>query len=148
VCELTCPVTAGLDSRRQAPSAGLIDKFYPQNAKISNPRRAEIDARSFTGPLRNQRPLSNRDFMFRKGRKDALPGLTGQRGACCGTAAGLESRYCVGSLESGSLHCQAYEAYLDLHVPASISFASATRILGLRPATWIAAWCIPHMFRA
>ncbi len=40
-----------------------------------------------------------------------------------GTAGGgLESRYRVGSLESGTLLCQAYEAYLELHAPVSISF--------------------------
>ena len=35
-----------------------------------------------------------------------------------GTDAGLEPRYRVGSLESGTLLCQAYEAYLELHAPA------------------------------
>ena len=35
-------------------------------------------------------------------------------GLLCGTVLGLESRYRVGSLESGSLLCQAYEAYLAL----------------------------------
>ncbi len=35
---------------------------------------------------------------------------------------GLEARYRVGSLESGALLCQAYEAYLQLHPPVSISF--------------------------
>jgi hypothetical protein len=43
-------------------------------------------------------------------------------GLLCGTAHGLESRYRVGSLESGALLCQAYEAYLELHAPADISF--------------------------
>jgi len=41
----------------------------------------------------------------------------------------LESRYRVGSLESGMLLCQVYEAYLDLHVPASISFEHAWFLL-------------------
>jgi len=35
----------------------------------------------------------------------------------------------VGSLESGALLCQAYEAYLDLHAPASISFEHAWFLL-------------------
>jgi hypothetical protein len=41
----------------------------------------------------------------------------------------LESRYRVGSLESGALLCRAYEAYLDLHTPASISFEHAWFLL-------------------
>jgi hypothetical protein len=44
-------------------------------------------------------------------------------------AAGLESRYRVGSLESGTLLCQAYEAYLDLHSPVNISFEHAWFLL-------------------
>jgi Flagellar transcriptional activator (FlhC) len=50
-------------------------------------------------------------------------------GLLCGTVLGLESRYRVGSLESGSLLCQAYEAYLELHAPASISFEHAWFLL-------------------
>jgi hypothetical protein len=47
-----------------------------------------------------------------------------------GTATGaLESRYRVGSLESGTLLCQAYEAYLELHAPVSISFEHAWFLL-------------------
>jgi hypothetical protein len=42
---------------------------------------------------------------------------------------GLESRYRAGSLESGTLLCQAYEAYLELHAPASISFEHAWFLL-------------------
>ena len=42
---------------------------------------------------------------------------------------GLESRYRVGSLESGTLLCQAYEAYRELHAPASISFEHAWFLL-------------------
>ncbi len=41
----------------------------------------------------------------------------------------LESRYRVGSLESGVLLCQAYEAYVDFHAPASISFEHAWFLL-------------------
>ena len=46
-----------------------------------------------------------------------------------GTVAGLESRYRVGSLDSGTLLCLAYEAYLELHSPASISFEHAWFLL-------------------
>jgi hypothetical protein len=35
---------------------------------------------------------------------------------------GMESRYRIGSLESGALLCQAYKAHLELHAPVSISF--------------------------
>jgi hypothetical protein len=50
-------------------------------------------------------------------------------GLLCGTNGGLESRYRVGSLESGTLLCQAYEAYLELHAPVSISFEHAWFLL-------------------
>src|SRR5580692_10847158 len=46
-----------------------------------------------------------------------------------GTDSGLEPRYRLGSLESGALLCQTYEAYLDLHAPASISFEHAWFLL-------------------
>jgi len=41
----------------------------------------------------------------------------------------LESCYRVGSLESGMLLCQVYEAYLDFHAPAGISFEHAWFLL-------------------
>ncbi|HMD74275.1 MAG TPA: hypothetical protein VKG05_10475 [Steroidobacteraceae bacterium] len=50
-------------------------------------------------------------------------------GLLCGTLLGLESRYRLGSLESGALLCVAYEAYLDLHAPAWISFEHAWLLL-------------------
>ena len=50
-------------------------------------------------------------------------------GLLCGTHSRLESRYRVGSLESGTLLCQAYEAYMELHDPASISFEHAWFLL-------------------
>ena len=43
--------------------------------------------------------------------------------------AGLAPHYRVGSLESGTLLCRAYEAYLELHAPASISFEHAWFLL-------------------
>jgi hypothetical protein len=42
---------------------------------------------------------------------------------------GVEPRYRVGSVESGTLLCQAYEAYLELHTPVSISFEHAWFLL-------------------
>jgi hypothetical protein len=50
-------------------------------------------------------------------------------GLLCGTDCGLEPHYRVGSLESGALLCRAYEAYLELHSPASISFEHAWFLL-------------------
>ena len=47
----------------------------------------------------------------------------------CGTNLGLEPRFRIGSLESGALLCQAYEAYLELHSPADISFEHAWFLL-------------------
>jgi Flagellar transcriptional activator (FlhC) len=47
----------------------------------------------------------------------------------CGTRSGLEAVYRVGSLESGTLLCQAYEAYRELHTPANISFEHAWFLL-------------------
>ena len=50
-------------------------------------------------------------------------------GLLSGTHARIEPRYRVGSLESGVLLCQAYEAYIELHEPASISFEHAWFLL-------------------
>jgi len=50
-------------------------------------------------------------------------------GLLCGGAPGLQSGYRVGSLESGTLLCQAYEAYRQLHAPAAISFEHAWFLL-------------------
>ena len=41
----------------------------------------------------------------------------------------LVSRYRVGSFESGTLLCQAYEAYIEFHAPAGISFEHAWFLL-------------------
>jgi hypothetical protein len=50
-------------------------------------------------------------------------------GLLCGSELGVESRYRVGSLESGTLLCQAYESYLALHAPVNISFEHAWFLL-------------------
>jgi hypothetical protein len=50
-------------------------------------------------------------------------------GLLCGMDSRLEARYRVGSLESGALICQAYEAYLELHAPPIISFEHAWFLL-------------------
>jgi hypothetical protein len=50
-------------------------------------------------------------------------------GLVCGSDIELESRFRIGSLESGILLCQAYEAYVEFHAPASISFEHAWFLL-------------------
>ncbi len=50
-------------------------------------------------------------------------------GLVAATPAGLEARYRLGALDSGALLCLAYEAYLELHAPARISFEHAWFLL-------------------
>jgi hypothetical protein len=50
-------------------------------------------------------------------------------GLVCCNDRGVEPRYRVGSLESGALLCRAYEAYMEMHAPASISFEHAWFLL-------------------
>jgi hypothetical protein len=50
-------------------------------------------------------------------------------GLLAGSASGMESRYKLGSLESGALLCHAHETYLELHAPAMISFEHAWFLL-------------------
>jgi hypothetical protein len=45
------------------------------------------------------------------------------------TDRGTESRYRVGSLDSGASFCRAYEAYRELHSPSAISFEHAWFLL-------------------
>jgi hypothetical protein len=61
----------------------------------------------------------NAEVTFHAAQLASLFLIYGLMGGACGR---LESRYRVGSLESGTLLCQAYEAYLELHAPAYISF--------------------------
>jgi hypothetical protein len=68
----------------------------------------------------------NPDVSFHATQLASLYLIYGLVGASGG---GLESRYRVGSLESGALLCQAYEAYLELHAPVSISFEHAWFLL-------------------
>jgi hypothetical protein len=50
-------------------------------------------------------------------------------GLLCGTFLGIEARFRLGSLDSGSLLCEAYESYAGLHAPAQISFEHAWFLL-------------------
>jgi hypothetical protein len=58
-----------------------------------------------------------------------LAGLYVMHGLLEGTIRGVEARYRLGSLDSGELLCETYEAYLDLHLPAGISFEHAWFLL-------------------
>lgn len=46
-----------------------------------------------------------------------------------GKELGVEARYQVGSLDAGTLLCQAYETYVELHAPVGISFEHAWFLL-------------------
>jgi len=70
--------------------------------------------------------FKNADLCFHSAQ---LASLYVMYGLLDGTLAGVEARYRLGSLESGTLLCQAYEAYLELHVPARISFEHAWFLL-------------------
>ena len=68
----------------------------------------------------------NADVTFHAAQLASLYLIYGLVGAA---GPGLESHYRVGSLEWGTLLCQAYEAYLELHTPVSISFEHAWFLL-------------------
>jgi hypothetical protein len=68
----------------------------------------------------------NPDVTFHAAQLASLFLIYGLLGAANG---GLESHYRVGSLESGILICRTYEAYIELHAPASISFEHAWFLL-------------------
>lgn len=72
-------------------------------------------------------------FFFKNGELNfqsaQLASLYLMYGLLSGTDSRLEARYRVGSLESGTLFCQAFEAYLELHSPACISFEHAWFLL-------------------
>jgi hypothetical protein len=68
----------------------------------------------------------NPEVTFHAAQLASLFLIYGLVGAASG---GLESHYRVGSLDSGILLCQTYEAYLELHTPVSISFEHAWFLL-------------------
>jgi hypothetical protein len=116
---------------RAAPDA-LSNLVQPeQNTKLYRSYVMNHDARQ----VLRHRGKSPRQagFFFRNSELNfqsaQLASLYVMYGLLGGTDCGLESRYRVGSLESGTLLCQAYEAYLELHAPASISFEHAWFLL-------------------
>jgi hypothetical protein len=86
-------------------------------------------------PIHRHRGKSPRQtaFFFRNAELNfhaaQLASLFVMYGLLCGSDIELEPHYRVGSLESGTLLCQAYEAYLEFHAPASISFEHAWFLL-------------------
>jgi hypothetical protein len=58
-----------------------------------------------------------------------LAGLFLMHGLLEGGDDGVEARYRLGSLDSGGLLIQSYEAYRTLHIPAAISFEHAWFLL-------------------
>src|SRR6202041_3224748 len=90
-----------------------------------------LDAQSLSRHRAN--PPRQAAFFFRNAELNfhstQLASLYVMYGLLSGTDSRLEPHFCVGSLESGTLLCQAYEAYLELHAPASISFEHAWFLL-------------------
>src|ERR1700691_2381639 len=90
------------------------------------------EARTFTIRQRGKSPRQTA-FFFRNPelsfQASQLASLFIVYGLLYATALGLESRYRVGSLDSGALLCQAYEAYTELHAPVRISFEHAWFLL-------------------
>ena len=88
-----------------------------------------------SGPVLRHRGKSPRQaaFFFRNSelgfQAAQLASLFVVSGLLRATAAGVESRYRVGSLDSGALFCRAYETYTELHCPAIISFEHAWFLL-------------------
>ena len=96
-----------------------------QNTKLYRSYVMNHDARR----VLRHRGKSPRQAAFFNFQAAQLASLYVVYGLLCGTEYGLESRYRVGSLESGTLLCQVYEAYLELHAPAGISFEHAWFLL-------------------
>ncbi len=96
---------------------------------------ADCDADRDTGPVARHRGKSPRQtaFFFRNAdlhfEAVQLASLYLIHGLLDATAKGIESRYRVGSVESGLLLCRVYETYTDLHAPARISFEHAWFLL-------------------
>jgi hypothetical protein len=86
-------------------------------------------------PVRRHRGKSPRQaaFFFRNAETNfqaaQLASLFVVYGLLGGSDNRLEPGYRMGSLESGTLMCQAYEAYRELHSPATISFEHAWFLL-------------------
>ena len=118
-------------SGRAAPVA-LLNTVQPeQNIKlyrsyVSSENAASVHRHRGKSPRQPAFFFRNAEVSFQAAQ---LASLFVVYGLLCGTALGLESCYRLGSLDSGLLLCQAYEAYAELHSPASISFEHAWFLL-------------------
>jgi hypothetical protein len=101
-----------------------IRKLY--RSYVSAEDAAKVHRHRGKSPRRAAFFLRNPDVHFQAAQ---LASLYVVYGLLCGNMLGLQSAYRVGSLESGTLLCQAYEAYLELHSPADISFEHAWFLL-------------------
>jgi hypothetical protein len=111
-----------------------------QNTKLYRSYVLNQDARHLVARHRGKSPrqaaffFRNPELNFQSAQLASLFVMYGLLGR---GDAGLEPRYRVGSLESGALLCQAYEAYRELHVPAIISFEHACSLAEPRRYSFI-----------
>src|SRR5271156_1958274 len=109
---------------RAAPGALLHAVQPEQNTKLYRSYVMNFDPQSL--PRHRGKSPRQAAFFFRNAELNfhstQLASLYVMFGLLSGTDSRLEPHFRVGSLESGTLLCQAYEAYLELHAPASISF--------------------------
>src|SRR5271154_12008 len=101
-----------------------IRKLY--RSYVLNNQAASVIRHRGKSPRQAAFFFRNPEVNFHAAQLASLFLMYGLMGAAGGS---VESRYRVGSLESGALLCRAYEAYLDLHAPASISFEHAWFLL-------------------
>jgi hypothetical protein len=116
---------------RAAPVALLNFLQLEQNTKLYRSYCLDGEATAVTrhrgkSPRQAAFFFKHPDVTFHAAQLASLFLIYGLVGAASGA---LESRYRVGSLESGTLLCQAYEAYLELHSPVNISFEHAWFLL-------------------
>jgi len=133
---MTQPERQLFDSQYKSSNDFLrADACLPRARNGHCPPRAELSIRTGNDCPRRHRGKSPRQaaFFFRNPEVTfhaaQLPSLYLIYDLVGAGRAGLESRFHVGSLESGTLLCQAYEAYLELHAPVSISFEHAWFLL-------------------
>jgi hypothetical protein len=129
------PGPTGLkDASRDWPAApgALLNIVQPEQiSKLYRSYVLNVDAREVTrhrgkSPRQAAFFFRNPELNFQAAQLASLFVMYGLVGP---SQRGLEPRYRVGSLESGALLCRAYEAYLEMHKPVSISFEHAWFLL-------------------
>jgi hypothetical protein len=101
-----------------------IRKLY--RSYISSERAAAVQRHRGKSPRQAAFFFRTSEMSFQAAQLASLFVVYGLLGA---STLGLEPRYRLGALESGALLCLAYEAYVELHSPASISFEHAWFLL-------------------